>query len=91
MGEKLGMKAKNGNLQQLSIATRMRMLLNERVLYQTNLHEDIMATWRKSDRDCFAWQDWYHKGIVATIYAARGEGEELGVTEQLVKRKLEEF
>ena len=60
----MGMKDRFGNLKNLSMATRIRMLLNEKALGQLNLQDDIRRAWVSSDRVRAAWQRWYDNGIV---------------------------
>ena len=51
LNEQMGMKAKFSNLQHLSFASRMRMLINEKSL-ENNLQKDIAATWKIKDGTC---------------------------------------
>ena len=86
----MGMKARFSNLQQLSLASRMRMLMNERALKGKNLQEPIANNWRRKDEAPLMWHKWYDHGILGTIYAAREEGHRLGITEREVRKRMDE-
>ena len=66
------------DLQQVSNAAKIRLILTELNLHKTNLHDDIKTEWRKGTfyaqgegfQGNHPWKRWYGEGILASIYQA---------------------
>ena len=85
------------DLQTVSNASKLRLILTEPNLHRKNLQQDIEVEWAKGTdylqgnglEGTQPWQGWYGAGILASIYGAEDDLREIGINRGSIPQRVE--